>query len=534
MSSKILLTISIILFLGSINIAQNLEIDSLNKKLYSIKNIDSLSKEIHKIGAKIMIYDTNKASLYVKKLDSIFKKHNNKYSLLLKTQLEAKILRWEDKPHKSIEKYLDLLNISSDSITTANAEFNLGILYTNLRLNNQALKSFNKALEIFQKKGRKKHFADIYNCIADIYNYNLFKFKKAEEYYLKALSSYMFLSEKQKNRTESIQTLSVIHNNLGRLYIYLQQFKKSESHLIQSLELADSMNDKIGKLHVCTTLAELYNKQKKYNKSYTILKDYKNSIEEYSLYLQSEYYREWSKSLAGIKQYDKAFYANKKYTRIQDSLYNSNLSAKLAEMKNKYENEKSIEDNKHKEKMKQQEYRYFILSLVIILLVLVIFYVTFKTNAVKIKRLNTELNEKLIELKNNEMKIENVNNTINTNILNDITEKLNSIIDSNPQDISSELRKIISSIRSNIRHEELDEIFKSLHGDFFVKLLEKHPRLSPNDRKISALIKLQFSNNDIAKMLKVETNSVNVAKSRLRKKLNIDTETDLFKYLSNF
>ncbi|MCI5056767.1 MAG: hypothetical protein MRY83_11705 [Flavobacteriales bacterium] len=65
-----------------------------------------------------------------------------------------------------------------------------------------------------------------------------------------------------------------------------------------------------------------------------------------------------------------------------------------------------------------------------------------------------------------------------------------------------------------------------------LKLLsEKHPGLSPNEKKLALLIRQNLDNYDIASVLSIEYNSVRMAKTRLKKKLKI--EGDLYSYIQN-
>ena len=56
--------------------------------------------------------------------------------------------------------------------------------------------------------------------------------------------------------------------------------------------------------------------------------------------------------------------------------------------------------------------------------------------------------------------------------------------------------------------------------------------LSFNDLQLCAYIKMNQTNQDIASINNLSTRSVG-QRYRLRKKLNIDKQTDLFNYLTN-
>ena len=69
--------------------------------------------------------------------------------------------------------------------------------------------------------------------------------------------------------------------------------------------------------------------------------------------------------------------------------------------------------------------------------------------------------------------------------------------------------------------------------NFLKTLINIHPTLSPTDLQLCAYIKMNQTNQDIANINNLSTRSVESQRYRLRKKLNIDKQTDLFNYLTN-
>jgi len=67
-------------------------------------------------------------------------------------------------------------------------------------------------------------------------------------------------------------------------------------------------------------------------------------------------------------------------------------------------------------------------------------------------------------------------------------------------------------------------LFEKVHGGFFQRLKQKLPGLSPAETRFAALIKLQLSNKEMASMLGVGTEAIRQIRSRLKKKLNSETE----------
>ena len=75
--------------------------------------------------------------------------------------------------------------------------------------------------------------------------------------------------------------------------------------------------------------------------------------------------------------------------------------------------------------------------------------------------------------------------------------------------------------------------FKQVYPEFCKRLLEINPDLQTSDLRFCALISLNFSTKDIAEYTFVSPRSVQSKKYRLRKKLKLDSEADIYLFMSN-
>jgi len=76
--------------------------------------------------------------------------------------------------------------------------------------------------------------------------------------------------------------------------------------------------------------------------------------------------------------------------------------------------------------------------------------------------------------------------------------------------------------------------FDKVHNDFFVALKERHPNLTPNELKLCAYLRMSLSTKEMAQLMNISVRGVEISRYRLRKKLRIPTETNLFNYLLDF
>jgi AraC family chitin signaling transcriptional activator len=128
---------------------------------------------------------------------------------------------------------------------------------------------------------------------------------------------------------------------------------------------------------------------------------------------------------------------------------------------------------------------------------------------------NIKKNDLLINLKNHIFK------------LNDVKQE---------KELSPKMRSILKRIDKELK-ETYDWVkfefhFKKSNPDFFNKLNDLHPYLTPNDIRICAFIKLNIPNKQMASLLNINPKSLEMTRYRLRKKLNLNPGTDLFNYLS--
>jgi AraC family transcriptional regulator, chitin signaling transcriptional activator len=83
-------------------------------------------------------------------------------------------------------------------------------------------------------------------------------------------------------------------------------------------------------------------------------------------------------------------------------------------------------------------------------------------------------------------------------------------------------------------NKEYDIAFDSSQTHFHDNLLKSHPYLTTKDLRIASYLTMNLSSKEIAKLLQVLPSSIDVNRSRLRKKLNIEEDVVLRDYLNKF
>jgi len=124
-------------------------------------------------------------------------------------------------------------------------------------------------------------------------------------------------------------------------------------------------------------------------------------------------------------------------------------------------------------------------------------------------------------------------NSMLKEIRNDVT---NLSAENNEGGIKNKIKMLVKKIDHHLRdretHELFEKYFNAIHDGFLDRLLKKHPDLTQNELRLCAYIKLNFDSKEIAVYTNISPNSVTIARHRLRRKLNLNQEVSLQKYIS--
>ena len=73
--------------------------------------------------------------------------------------------------------------------------------------------------------------------------------------------------------------------------------------------------------------------------------------------------------------------------------------------------------------------------------------------------------------------------------------------------------------------------FEKVYPEFFSTLRLEHPKLTQNDVRHCAYMRMQLSTKEIAQLLGINPTSVQISRVRLKKKLNLPSSSDLRDYI---
>ncbi len=153
------------------------------------------------------------------------------------------------------------------------------------------------------------------------------------------------------------------------------------------------------------------------------------------------------------------------------------------------------------------------------------------------KKQSETLQEKL-EYKNKELTTKALFITQYNSLITKVIDELKSLRTSLIiPDNKKQLNLMINKLKSRLKKDDWKEfelLFNEVHSSFYDNLLKNYPNLSPNEKKLCAFLKLNLSTKDISAITYQNPNSINIARTRLRKKLKLDREENIISFLNKF
>ncbi|OJJ21596.1 hypothetical protein BKI52_13850 [marine bacterium AO1-C] len=119
-------------------------------------------------------------------------------------------------------------------------------------------------------------------------------------------------------------------------------------------------------------------------------------------------------------------------------------------------------------------------------------------------------------------------------LLCEIKTYVDEVVSQASERVKRNLRKVLKLIKGelgkNEEWENFTQTFEIAHPQFFTKLKASFPELTSHEIRLCALLRLNFSSKELALILNIAIDSVNKARFRLRKKLEL-TDENLNEYL---
>lgn len=98
--------------------------------------------------------------------------------------------------------------------------------------------------------------------------------------------------------------------------------------------------------------------------------------------------------------------------------------------------------------------------------------------------------------------------------------------------VTKDTLRLIDTV--NIKNKDTFDIqIDELNQAFYNRLRTLFPELTINDLRLCAYVKIGMDSKEIANLFSIKPSSIYINRSRLRKKLNLDPEDDLYAFLNS-
>lgn len=513
------------------------------------------------------------SSYHLEKAENLYKSLNDfkgENSAIYMTAINQSGLGNLDKALEILEKYI--ANYQT-KVNDSSALFQIGKAYSqrgdwqmqkgNYKL---ALIDVLKGLRIIEKFNDPIRKADALSVLSSIERAQK-NFSKALEYDLEALQIY----REKNDRYFEAATL----NDLGLIYKGLKQQDSALSSLEQSLVIFREMNEPASSGIALMAIAGLYIDRGEYHLSLTNLEesinllthvgdkaklgqalllrgitenkmnDPKQGLDHINqaivladstnvLGLISSGYKERSEIYSELGNYKMALEDYKQFVIFKDSIFNSEKSQQIEELRAIYDTEKKEQQITLQEKeitVLEQKAEISTLQKVILGGLLVLSLIGFYGIRQKMKRnrLEKEKVDTQLAFKKKELTTYTLHLAKKNEVLEGLKQKAEELKENevSQKGYQQLIRTINFDLQDDNNWENFARYFEEVHKDFNRNIKTKYPEVTSNELRLMALLKMNLSSKEIANILNISQEGIKKARYRLRKKLDIKTEDSL-------
>ena len=447
---------------------------------------------------------------------------------------------------KLYQKCLDISKENDFNQLAPHLYNNLGELYRDIEDYDDAQKYFDIAFKLFSDQNDEYNAALSLSNICEIQN----KFgdeENAIKGYLDCIKGFLL--------NDNWEDIAHTYNSIAEIYLKKQEFKKAKKYIILALNTLENESGTYSgpssyyKSRIFTTASNIMFGANKFDESIkyahkSINLSYANSYKKY-IYENAKIL---SKIYDERNQLDSALVYTKIFIKYHEEYQLEHDVKHITQLKMQYKfdeilKKKELEDIQKEEANKRRELIYLGILIFTFLaaIILVLLYINQKSKTTKISlkkenleleksKLNQDIEYKRKELASNMMYLIEKNEFITT-----IAHKLIELKPSVKKDNRDIIQQLIIELKQNSSSKIWDEFelrFKEVHSGFYDTLHQKFPDLTPNEIKICAFLRLNMSTKEISSITYQSVKSINMARFRLRKKMNIDREENLIALIS--
>ncbi len=154
------------------------------------------------------------------------------------------------------------------------------------------------------------------------------------------------------------------------------------------------------------------------------------------------------------------------------------------------------------------------------------------------QRVETEKMQLKVDHLKRELVSKSVCATQKQEIMNNLFQELKDIQKMDANEMRTRFNRVVRYFKDMFKSEDdwedFEKWFTEVHTGFFSNLRQEVPALSQSEVKVCALLRLNLVSKDIANLMNVQLNTVDIYRHRIRKKIGLKTEENLNQYLTQF
>ncbi len=408
-------------YIGDLRTALN----NLNRAYYIAKkknDYESLVKSLTGLGSvyySLAIYD--KSLEYHFESIKLKEQKNDKRRLATSYNNIGLVFYKVDDTEQALEYFTKALKIKLESgnpRVTLSTYINMGLVYNELEDDSKAKEIFKKVIDISTKYDYHRYLGDAYNGLGNVYirenNYDSAQYflnlaiVEAEKYHSNFLmaSNYYLLAK-----------LNTLHGYLDKAIKYLQK----------SQQVSVELDDKVRQKNNMKLYAEIFEKK---------------------------------------SSYDSAFYYQKKYSALEDSIFNERRAKNIANLQIALSEQQNLQIIEAQDKQLMQNRFFFLFLLSVLILSIILFLVIFK-NYKTTSRINRKLQEsrRQVVMQKNNLEVKNKELAKAQKIINEQNATLKDINEGLELKVKKRTRELeLSNLELEKVVKDLDQfIYKTSH-----------------------------------------------------------------------
>lgn len=457
--------------------------------------------------------------------------------------------------------FYELLN---QPLKQAECNATIGEVYLRSENFGQALLHTREALDMYRGLKNARGVAQTMGQLGHL-------FEKKEQY-----DSALFYQQKALDyfsQSQDSSELAAIYDNIGSIYEDLEFYREAYEHFAKAYAYNRALDNINGSLVNLNNMGDTYRKRGILDSAYLLSRE----VYELSMAHQIDYQikgaaRDLAKLFMDKRNLDSAyFYLNRSY-ELTEVIFSDQIAREMGNAQSIFDLEKKEQTIRLLEQEKSLNRKVTIAGfLVAFVMIGLVGYGSYlrasksrkerklletENELSKAELINAQLNEEKLrtELENKrleegqlQMELEMKNHALTRSALhliqkNEFLQSLRSnlkkIKKSEKEDLHKKIQKMTKSIDLNFNMdddwEEFENTFKQIHTDFFDRLSQRHGDLTTSEVRLCAMIHTNLHSHEIASIMGISSDSLRIARYRLRKKLGLEKGANLYNYLKDF